>query len=270
MHDPMTLAFEIKRPWPEPPSALFPDKREPFYPSLVDIWHVDPETDGTDDSCGFVFPKFTKFQLERLKSLAWNEARQPYFLRIWGKQWEGDRAEAEMLYRGLALTVASALDVDDYTFDAAAKMASHHVHGGAHGTSDPANVFCFLSGYHCNCKGLVGCGESTGCREEHFLGVVAAIGREILRERRPWYRHPRWHFWHWEIQVHALQTLRRVLFDRCATCGGRWTWRDAARGQAVSTGGWDPPHPGWFRSRKNLHHMDCYQGARPAKEASAT
>lgn len=34
MHDPMTVAFEIPRPWP-----------------LVTVWHVDPERDGTDDSC---------------------------------------------------------------------------------------------------------------------------------------------------------------------------------------------------------------------------
>lgn len=36
MHDPKTVAHEIRiKNW-----------------HLVTIWHVDPETDGTDDSCG--------------------------------------------------------------------------------------------------------------------------------------------------------------------------------------------------------------------------
>jgi hypothetical protein len=46
MHDPMTVAFEIKRPWPEP---MRNGRR--YWPPLVTIWHVDPERRGDDDSC---------------------------------------------------------------------------------------------------------------------------------------------------------------------------------------------------------------------------
>ena len=42
MHDPLTLAFEIKNPFV---------KRHGYRPSLVDIWHKDPERRGSDDSC---------------------------------------------------------------------------------------------------------------------------------------------------------------------------------------------------------------------------
>jgi hypothetical protein len=78
MHDPMTVAFEIKRPWPKRTS---PDKNtaasgwkpqvmvrvswlhlyvSPFvnwrgqrwyFPGMVTVWHHDPEKDGTDSSC---------------------------------------------------------------------------------------------------------------------------------------------------------------------------------------------------------------------------
>jgi len=41
MHDPLTLAFQIKAPW----------KDRWGRPSLIDIWHKDPERDGSDDSC---------------------------------------------------------------------------------------------------------------------------------------------------------------------------------------------------------------------------
>ncbi len=48
MHDPMTVAFKIPNPflprydWGE---------RWSQRPSLITIWHVDPEKDGTDNSC---------------------------------------------------------------------------------------------------------------------------------------------------------------------------------------------------------------------------
>lgn len=41
MHDNMTVAFEVRSPF----------KRNGYRRSLVTIWHVDPERDGTDDSC---------------------------------------------------------------------------------------------------------------------------------------------------------------------------------------------------------------------------
>lgn len=49
MHDPMTVAFEIKYPWKNGRlTDLFPKGyRDPF----ITIWHVDPEKDGSDDSC---------------------------------------------------------------------------------------------------------------------------------------------------------------------------------------------------------------------------
>src|SRR5438270_11469354 len=47
MHDPMTVAFEIRSPIKRK-SNLWP---KGYRKSLITIWHVDPETDGTDDSC---------------------------------------------------------------------------------------------------------------------------------------------------------------------------------------------------------------------------
>ena len=49
MHDPMTVAFEIRSPIKRK-NKFFP---EGYRQSLVTIWHVDPEKDGTDDSCGW-------------------------------------------------------------------------------------------------------------------------------------------------------------------------------------------------------------------------
>lgn len=50
MHDPMTVAFDVKSPFREKPSAMWP---KGYRNTIATIWHVDPERDGTDDSCGW-------------------------------------------------------------------------------------------------------------------------------------------------------------------------------------------------------------------------
>jgi hypothetical protein len=47
MHDPMTVAFEIRSPFGRK-STLFP---KGWHAPVITIWHVDPEVGGDDDSC---------------------------------------------------------------------------------------------------------------------------------------------------------------------------------------------------------------------------
>lgn len=64
MHDPLTVAFTIRRPWPNirPHERRANERRWslPFvrvsgrmlyFPSLITVWHRDPEKGGDDDSC---------------------------------------------------------------------------------------------------------------------------------------------------------------------------------------------------------------------------
>jgi len=48
MHDPWSVAFEIRRPWPQR-SSLF--KHGLYWPSIFTIWHLDPRVLGDDSSC---------------------------------------------------------------------------------------------------------------------------------------------------------------------------------------------------------------------------
>lgn len=219
MHDPMTVAFEIRYPWAESRRTLKSGRIRVYRAPFVTVWHVDPETDGSDDSCGFTLPHLTTRNRERLAALAWKEKRHPYFLRSESKEWEGSRTEAEALYRALLLHVAEAVGVT-MTFEEAARRASTAIHNP--GSGDAASRFCFLPGYHTNFQR-----DSEDDRERHFLGIVCGMGRWILFDRRPWYRRPRWHVWHWKIQVHPWQKLRRWLFTRCGQCGERLGWSEA-------------------------------------------
>lgn len=179
MHDPWTVAFNVRLPW---------GKRR----QLATIWHVDPCKGGGDDSCGFSYPRLTDKQIKRLESLAWHEGRYPYFMRERAKQWSGSRTEAESIYRALVLHVAHALGLK-ITFDQAAAHAARQIHDCD--CSDPAGVLCFLPGWHSNFAEDV-----PEHRQQRFHSICAGIARVLLLRRRCWYQHPRWHFWHWSIQ----------------------------------------------------------------------
>lgn len=275
MHDPMTVAHEIKYPWfhykPWPKKA----RRDPnpfelrhrwqqmsnsekvgrsnhwsegYRNTFITIWHVDPEKDGSDDSCGYSYPKITKAQRERLRNAAWPEGRNPHFLRCGNKEWDGTIADAECLKRGLILLVARVLRIH-LTFDEAAKMASESTH--IRDVSKVGDVFCFVPGYHTNRPE-----NSDKDREEHFHGILCNVARNILDHKRPWWKHPKWHFWHWKFQCHPLGTFKRWAFSRCCKCGKRFTW-----GYSPVTNSWNSEGPRWFRGERDCYHSDCNRPA---------
>jgi hypothetical protein len=271
MHDPMTLAFDIKypwfvhRPWPKKSRRdpnpfelkhnwdhLTPDqqkKRNRHWPegyrnTFLSIWHVDPEKDGTDDSCGWSRPKISKELREKLRNVAWSEGRNRHFLRCSEKEWNGSLGEAETLYRCLVFLVARVMRTK-LSFDEVAKQASEAVHHLDCGKS--GSMFCFLAGYHSNFKT-----DDDDHRQEHFHGILCNVARSILDSRRPWYRHPKWHFWHWKFQCHPLVAFKRWAFSRCCKCGKRFSW-----GHSPVTNNWNAKGPKWFRGERDVYHSNC-------------
>ena len=208
MHDPMTVAFDIRWPW-------FWMKNRP---QLITIWHVDPEKDGSDDSCG-------------------------WFIR-------GRHADQGVLER-----IVKRFEFD---FDRVFKSGSGYEYptGLFRPSGEPKfstvgvvlNLFFMAVGEHFNSNGtsnwkkarkwmqenlfdLMLFAENTtdslyeninrvyeaGCnivytkqeRDERIRHLASVVYAWILRRERPWYKHPRWHVWHWKVQVHALQSFKR-------------------------------------------------------------
>lgn len=247
MHDPMTVAFEIKspfyahKPWPKKArrdpnpfelrrawdamtdeerstrSKMWPDG---YRNSLFTIWHVDPEKDGSEDSCGFGYARLTKTQIETLRNVAWNEGQNPHFLCCREKKWTGTISESEALSRGIYFLVCRALKLKS-TYEDAAKYASESTH-----MSDCCGFggqWCFPPGYHTNSNR-----DTPEQRQDHFHRILCGVARNIISERRPWWKHPRWHVHHWKIQWHFGQKLYRWIFARCSKCGKRFSkWGDS-------------------------------------------
>lgn len=271
MHDPMIVAHEIKYPWfnhkpwpkkrrrdPNPftlrrhwkemtdaeragRSQSWPDG---YRDTFITIWHVDPEKDGTDDSCGWAWPKITKKQREVLRNVAWNEGDNPHFLCCAANEWEGTITEAISLKLGLYLLVDRVLKLHlDLNSLHRAAIESEHIHDC--GKSGAA--FCFLPGYHTNSEN-----DSKEGRQEHFHGILCNVARHLLDMKRPWWRHPKWHFWHWKISCQPVSQFKRWAFSRCCKCGKRFAW-----GYSPVTNNWNSHGPRWFRGETDVFHSSC-------------
>lgn len=246
MHDPSTVAFDIKRPWPTRRNKPFMGSRW-HWPTLVTIWHEDPETDGSDDSCGWSRPKLTKVQRSDLNFFAGCEARSPWVLAEQAKR-PSSPADAEVLLRGVIVFIGDRLHAH-VTMAEATRWAIRLLHNPV---DNLQSSLCHLPGWHTNFTE-----DDEDRRKESALSLYACVARFILRERRPWYRHPKWHVWHWRIQVHPLQSFKRWAFSRCAGCGSRFTY-----GYAPVAGQWDGGGPTWH-GEASVYHSACYPGAKP-------
>lgn len=268
MHDPDTVAHEIRFPWwnvkPWPRNMRKSPRRadqwnrmttqqrkgrSPHWPDgyrdhFITVWHHDPCAGGSEDSCGFSWVRLSPYKMERLRKAAWQEAHNPHFLCCSKEHWDGTAMEAEFLHRGLVLWVCRVLGIK-ISFDEVctyACQAIHHVD-----TGKPGDQFCFLPGYHTNSAK-----DSKEEREEHFLTLMVSVAVHILTDRRPWWKHPRWHFWHWKIQCHPLLKFKRWAFSRCCKCGKRFAW-----GYSPVSDSWHCTGPRWFKSEIAVHHCCC-------------
>lgn len=262
MHDPMTVAWDIKRPWPRLTREGFERKTwgRFYWPTWITIWHVDPERDGSDDSCGW-FPRARHGDQVILKQI------QRAFTSEWGGEghhgWfdSHDRPNMDTSSIVLDMFLRAAQQVymgrlfDRHGWRGARRFCRRHLleilRFAGNGT-DSWHTF-IRSSYGIDRR-------RPQWREERIEEAAAIVYGFILRQSRPWYRHPRWHVWHWSIQVHPIQAFKRWAFSRCAGCGHRFRY-----GYAPTSGGWSSDGPRWFRSECGVYHSECFPRPSSAK-----
>lgn len=256
MHDPMTVAHEIKYPWraysrkqieqrarsrdvtyDHPSMAFERSYRETF----ITIWHVDPERDGTDDSCGWFMrarhgnPEALK-KIERRFAFEWSTG-VPF-------GWFNDDGDPNYTSIGIVVNAfrvaAHAMFGWGWRLD---WFMWRHIHQIIEFAENPQDsLYTFIHRPY-------GKDES---KEERIAGLASCIYSWILRATRPWYKHPRWHVHHWKLQIAPLLNFKRWAFSRCATCGKGFGW-----GESPTTHQWDNGGPRWFRSEHDVHHGTC-------------
>lgn len=226
MHDPMTVAFEIKSP--------FKDKNG-YAKSLVTIWHKDPEKDGTDDSCGWfirlrhadknVYEKIVKeFESEWDSTFTSIESNYTY-----NCGWFNPEGENISSVQGIVFNMY--LYASKIVFNPDGKMSAGKAWDKA---------WKFMNKHHCrimyfaennrdSMRDVIVRKFARGCKEpytpknrtEFIRECATIIYTDVLRKNRKWYQHPRWHIHHWSIQINFLRDLKRRYWDKCSICGKR-------------------------------------------------
>lgn len=203
MHDPCTMAFDIK--------------------NIVTIWHRDPEKDGSDDSCGW-FMRARHCDQKKLDEIA------KRFVFEWKEGvpcgWFAENGEPN--YSPQAITIGMFLIAANIHYGHWSKKSKQFLRDHA---------FEILHFAENNCDSFYTFitqpwGMSKDSVEERAREAACIVYPWILRAERPWWKHPRWHFWHWRIQFHPWQNLKRRWWDKCCVCGKR-----GFKGAAI--GSWD-------------------------------
>lgn len=241
MHDPMTVAFEIP--------GYKTRERMPWLPHLFTIWHVDSEKDGSDDSCGWFMrcrhgDKKTLDRIVERFDFDWDRVFDPNSTDddSWLDENPGTpRPRRPLVYTGyfrpedgqpnlspVAITVglfhhAAGIHFakdGGFNWGAAERFMRRHLAEIIRFAENPTDslVEAIVR------RHAVNCGEAyipERHRKERIRHFASIIYGWILRETRPWWRHPRWHLHHWRLQFHPLQRLKRRWWDKCCRCGKR-------------------------------------------------
>lgn len=226
MHDPMTVLFEMRRPWPTrsrmPKREADPGWRNRFWGNVVPCpdrtWQ--PPEPVTDDG-----HRWTPWRWRRhaLRTPFWRWANRRWYFPALITVWHVDRNECG----------------NDSSCTAGLRMIQVKAHGAAAELKE----------------------QYAGYLKRNGRYPRQAIQADRLARFLWWaYRHWHWtHPHHWRIQVRPLQSLARML-DKCEGCGKRFTY-----GYAPVSSQWGgSQRPSRFGSRPGLRHHDC-QRARNAE-----
>lgn len=277
MHDPSHVAFSIRRPWPSKWAHPF-GGRKWYWPDMATAWHTNPRghDSGSQGGCCPHRPKLTAKQEAIVKSIASWEHAHPFLIsrRNVGP---GDAAALSVaIFQKIHWELHRNHNLPNYLWKAAFEFGLSEVDGCRTALSQPpppqnltgndlgsyldeVTWALFRSNGHSfstEAERRYGKkGEKNPVPLEEVEDVVRMFLHYYLRRRQPWWKKVCWVPWHYRLQVHALQHLRRWLFMRCAKCGKRFKW-----GESPCTPCWDNSHvPFWkfWHFPKEYYHSDC-------------
>lgn len=251
MHSPETLAFSIKNPF----------CRQEFKPDIISIWHVDPcKGPGGDDTCGW-FKRAHHGDPEVLKkiedSFEWDWDRtftsegKVYYCGLFKPSGHPHHSVTGIVIQLFFLAAGQYFAKDGQrNWKRSRKWMQDHLFEIMQFAENPVDsLFDSITR-----KFEDGCGESQTdrLRKERIHNMASIIYGWILRAEQKWWQHPRWHFWHWQIQIHPLVQFKRWAFSRCCKCHKRFTY-----GYSPVTNNWNSKGPMWFKSEPDVYHSDC-------------
>jgi hypothetical protein len=151
---------------------------EIFGNSYIQLWHKDPCTDGSDDSCGWSRPKLTKKEINKIESTS--SFIYSSIVDIYNEWHNGN--ELRVIY-----TVYMMLKWSIY---------SEHLKD-----KDIKNILSFSL----NIMDDIRIHDDETDKQGEFRRFCYIIARHIKVSKRYWFQHPRWHIHHWRINIPCLR-----------------------------------------------------------------
>lgn len=217
MYDPATLAFSF----PPYSSAGFGRWLYGLSPWIgVDVWHIDPERASkgqrTDDSCGWFdrrpgpYADAVAYLLKDKETM--HEVSRAVRTRDPVTGPYGHTYPRMPLGETLAIVtlVADELELRRWWNGQSGNRGAH--------ASWWLRTFTRKRDVALEARGLAlhPLDNLSACDEPEEL--VRLIAGALHRRFRPWWKHPRWHVHHWQVNLTLARNLKR-MFQRCATCG---------------------------------------------------
>lgn len=229
MHDPMIVIYDINIPLIKTKIKMDKKgklKRNSYH--FATIWHKDPCKDGSDDSCGW-FMRSRHGDKDMLKRIV------KAFDFNWDRIFVSD--DKMTYYCGLFMPSGypnlSVMGITLNLFWTACFEYFKHDRNKIHKFMK-RNLYDILifaenpTDSLCDSINMKFGNEKN--REKRIESMASCIYGWILREEQKWWQHPKFHFWHWKIQIIPLQKLHRWLFIKCFKCNKRLAFNESAIG----------------------------------------
>lgn len=196
MHDPMTVAHEIRWPW---------KNKHGHRESIITIWHVDPESDGSDDSCGW----FKRARHGDPKVLEQIRKGFAFEFQYWFNE------------SGYPQFSVIALSIDMYTKALWVVFKRNRRKVNRFMQKYLYEIIRFAENPTDSLHPSITSKYGLGKKEDRVNDFASIIYGDILRKMTPWYKHPRWHIHHWRIQFRPWQNFKLRHWKKCCICGKR-------------------------------------------------
>lgn len=231
-HHELTEAFELRYPWPWPRLQGLGSrpKGDPFRmgrPPFLTVWHKDPR----NGECPWTYPRLTEFQQGVVRAIA---------------RWELKYARLtdQGHVNGTTGVVTFIAFASQYWWQSRRRDLSPRFIARALAQMYPYETHDWHLAAFAHAK-----------TEEQIYEAFLRLAVEVERLQRPWWRHPRWHVHHWQIQIHPLRGLLRRLFTRCSVCRKR-----IKKGQPAISTVYEQPEQPWYlfwQGDRFVRHAAC-------------
>lgn len=217
MHDPNTVAFDIYL-------GKKQTSKGRYKTPIVTIWHLDPEKDGTDDSCGWFIRSrhIDKTIVEKVHREFEFNFKHEYWFNSGGYPKFSTSGIVLNMYNTAAWQIFMYLNNNKPDRRRHSRFMRKHLFDILYFAENP--VDSLNTTVHMK-YGV----EDAKDRIDNFTSIITA---DIMRKLRPWYKHPRWHIHHWRLSFPLFKQFKRHYFERCDIC------RERFRNQSVFTD-WD-------------------------------